>query len=103
MKARYNPFNDDEVDLRPNRDELDRVNITGLQDEVARLRQENAIEHEANCALVCVISDLAGMLGIPDSTPNLSRETAKALAALKAEVEALRAVECQPRLLEAQP
>lgn len=49
--------------------------------EVAALKAQLATEHEAACANAGAVMEIAGLLGIPDPTPDLTRKTIKALKA----------------------
>ena len=50
-------------------------------------------EHEAASAAVAVIMSIAEVVGIPDSTPDLSRKTLAAVKELVAELRVMRDIE----------
>ncbi len=69
----------------------DVVRLLGdANEEVARLKAQNAIDSEAASSLFCVIADISLTVGIPDSAPNICRETVKAVKQLTEERDALR-------------
>lgn len=65
--------------------------IQDAQEQIDALKAQNAVDSEAAQSLTCVISDIAALVGIRDSAPNLCRETVKAVRQLAEEQDALRA------------
>ncbi len=69
----------------------DLLTISQLRAELKAVKAQAAIDSEAASSLFIIIADISLMVGIRDSSPNICRETVKAVKRLVEERDAVRA------------